>query len=107
MRLGFGPAVIASVTLQGISWLASFSRKHGRPNSTQKPTRPGFGLAAEPPSSAVFGRRHAARIARLTCRQAACRSGFGTRALAAQLNVWTVRPTRISQTHVTPARPCA
>jgi len=34
------------------------------------------------------GRRHASCIARLTCRQAACRVGFGTWALAVQLSVW-------------------
>jgi len=56
------------------------------PNSTQKPTRPGFGPAAEPPRSAQLARRHAACIARLPCRQAARRCGFGTWALAAQLS---------------------
>jgi hypothetical protein len=55
-------------------------------NSPQKLTRPGFGPAAEPPRSAQFARRHAACIARLTCRQAARRCGFGSRALAAQLS---------------------
>ena len=53
----------------------------------QSKPRPGFGPAAEPPRSAVPGRRHAVCIARFKCRQAACRSAVVTRALAAQLNV--------------------
>jgi hypothetical protein len=62
-----------------------------RPNSTQKLARPGFGPAAEPPRAAPAWRRHAACIARLTCRQAARRVGFGIWALAAQLSAFTVR----------------
>jgi len=53
---------------------------HGPP-STRRPSR----LVKSKPS-----RRHAARIARLTCRHAACRSGFGTWAPAAQLSVLAV-----------------
>jgi hypothetical protein len=66
------------------------------PNSTQKPTRPGFGPPAEPARSAQLSRRHATRIARLKCRRVSRRIGFGTRALAAQLNVLAVRRTSIS-----------
>jgi len=50
-------------------------------------------------------RRRAACIARLTCRQAVRRVGFGTQALAAQVNLLTVRPAPISQPHVSPAQP--
>src|SRR5258705_351392 len=60
------------------------------PNSTQKPARPGFGPAAEPPSAAPASRRHAACIARFKCGQAARRCGFGTWALAAQLSAFAV-----------------
>jgi len=63
-------------------------------NSPQKLARPGFGPAAELPCAAQASRRHAACIARLTCKQAARRSGFGPWALAAQLSVWAVRRTR-------------
>jgi len=58
-----------------------------RPNSAQKLARPGFGPPAEPAREVKIARRHAARNARLTCRRAARRSGFGTWALAVQLSV--------------------
>jgi len=74
----------------------SYYSRSRRANSPQKLTRPGFGPAAEPPRSAQPARRHAACIARLTCRQAACRVGFGTWALAVQLRVCSVRPTKDS-----------
>jgi hypothetical protein len=64
-----------------------------RANSPQKLARPGFGPAAEPPRSAQLERRHAARIARFKCGQAACRSAVATWALAVQLSVWAVSPT--------------
>jgi len=45
-------------------------------------------------------RRRAACIARLTCVHAVRRSGFGTWALAARVNLWSVRP-------ATSLRPCS
>jgi len=50
-------------------------------------------------------RRRAACIARLTCVHAVRRVGFGTRALAAQLSVWAVRPATFAQPHISPAQP--
>jgi len=57
------------------------------PNSAQKLARPGFGPPAEPARNVKTARRHAARIRAPQVRRAACRSGFGTRALAVQLSV--------------------
>ena len=58
-----------------------------RPNSPQHLTRPGFGPPAEPAREVKPSRRRAACIARLTCVHAVRRVGFGTRALAAQVNL--------------------
>jgi hypothetical protein len=69
------------------------TRIAGPANSTQKLARPGFGPAAEPPCAAPASRRHAACVAPFKCGQAARRSGFGTRALAAQLSAFAVRRT--------------
>jgi hypothetical protein len=57
------------------------------PNSPQKLARPGFGPPAEPARNVKIARRHAARIRAPHMRRAACRSGFGTWALAVQLSV--------------------
>ena len=56
-------------------------------NSPLKLARPAFGPAAEPPPSAVPEGRHAASIAQVKCRQAACRSAVATWALAARVNL--------------------
>ena len=52
-------------------------------------------------------RRRAACIARLTCRQAVRRAAVATRALAARVNLWTVRRTSIPTTARSPTRPDA
>src|SRR6185369_6229556 len=64
-----------------------FARRRPRPNSPQKLARPGFGPPAEPAREVKTAGRHAARIRAPHMQRAACRSGFGTWALAVQLSV--------------------
>jgi hypothetical protein len=70
------------------------------PNFTLKPLRPGFGPGLKPLGRTEPARRHAGCRSRVAVqrytRQPACRSGFGTWALAAQLSVCAVRRTRSS-----------
>ena len=64
------------------------------PNYTLKPSRPGFGPAAEPPwpnSTCAASRR--LQIGVFQMRQPACRCSRSRAALAAQLSVRAVRPT--------------
>ena len=67
------------------------------PASARRPSR----LVKSKPA-----RRRAACIARLTCRQAVRRVGFGTRALAARVNLWTVVRTGRGRVLLRPHRIC-
>jgi len=67
--------------------LQSSCRISARANSPQKLARPGFGPPAKPAREVKNSRRHAARIRAPHMQRAACRAGFGTRALAVQLSV--------------------
>jgi hypothetical protein len=82
--------VLLLASVRRVDLDAKTQRRWGRANSPQKLARPGSGPPAEPARSAVFERRHAARIARFKCGQAACRAAVATWALAVQLSVRSV-----------------